>query len=75
MEYESKLDKGRVRADSPCPFKERNSVGIPCKMGCPKADVDGKINCSFARLDDNNMREAHDRMIYQAKRIGDFLPV
>ena len=73
--YESKLILGRVDSNVECPFKVKNSIGIPCSFTCDKPDANGLINCPIARLDDNNLRYEYNRNKYAAGRIGDFDPV
>lgn len=65
---------GHVQADTICPFKVRNSVGLPCGFDCGEPNEDGLINCAIARLDDMNERYLHYRSEFESKRIGDFPP-
>jgi len=75
VNFKSKLQDGKVNADTPCPFKVHNSVGIPCLFDCGEPDNNGMINCAIARLDDSNEKYLHERSEFESKRIGDFPPV
>jgi len=64
-----------VPADAICPFKDRNSVGVPCQITCNEPNDDGLINCAIARLDDSNYKYLYELAEYELLKIGDFEPV
>lgn len=75
MKFKSKLMDGHVQAGTICPFKERNSIGLPCGFDCGEPDDNGMINCAIARLDDSNEKYLHEMSEFENGKIGDFSPV
>jgi hypothetical protein len=67
-----------VPANTVCPFVNDINGGKKCPFAtknCIDTERDKPLSCGIARLEEMIRESEHNRMVFEAKKIGDFDPI